>query len=566
MARSRLFFRGALLGILGLAVLGSTLAVAQRTSDYSFFDPLIDVKRLVTARFLKTPDEQALQTGAINGMLETLNDPYTEYVPPAQRDEFNKDLTGEYVGIGAIVTVEQGWLTVVSPMEDSPAYTAGLMAQDRILEIGGQSTLGKTVDECVRLLVGTPGTPIELTIERRDERLKVPVVRNHIKSRSVKGLLRDGADAQKWTYLIDAARRIAYVRITQFTPQVSKELADALAAVGAPEGSLRGLMLDLRWNGGGSLAEAISVADLFLKDGVIVSTSGRAVAEQVARAESAGTLPDFPIVVMINGQSASASEIVAGALVENNRAIALGTRSFGKGLVQQVFQLDRGRGGELKLTEQQYMLPSGRSLHRFDDSTRWGVDPTPGFYVPLPDDELGELIRVRRDEDVIRGAARGAPVRPDDPKWIVEHLKDRQLSAALAALQAKLDTGEWAKTGSEIPDEARIVSGEISRLNGARDRLERELIRVEKRLETLANAAAVTPESLWDNSIDLTGGTMAIHDREGRLIANLQITGNRLQQWLVDADVKKSDAPTHAPAISPAPSNPAHQPEASPKP
>jgi carboxyl-terminal processing protease len=215
----------------------------------------------------------------------------------------------------------------------------------------------------VDLLAGEPGSSVTLTIERGAEKLPVVITRERINTRTVKGYHRDEADPMSWKFLIDGTRRIGYVRITQFQQTTTQELAQALDAMGAREGTLGGLILDLRFDPGGLLTEAIGVADLFLESGTIVSTKGRAREEEVAKAEEPGTLPDFPLVVLVNGQSASASEIVAGALADNGRATIVGTRSFGKGSVQRVIPLPRSKGAQLKVTEGFYYLPSGRCLH-----------------------------------------------------------------------------------------------------------------------------------------------------------------------------------------------------------
>src|SRR5690606_5631826 len=166
----------ALLVILGAAVFGSTLAIAQRSRDYTFFDPIIDIKSFISARYVEAPDEQAMQLGAIRGMMEALNDPYSFYGPAAETDEFRKEVLGEHVGRGVYVVQRGGSLTVVSPLDDSPAMRAGVMADDRIVEIDGVSTSELTPDECVDLLTGKPGEPVELTVERMGQRLNITIV------------------------------------------------------------------------------------------------------------------------------------------------------------------------------------------------------------------------------------------------------------------------------------------------------------------------------------------------------------------------------------------------------
>jgi carboxyl-terminal processing protease len=538
-------FEFILVGILGTAVLGSTLALSRR-GDYKFFDELIEVKNIIGQRFVEDPDDAKLKQGALRGMVEALNDPYTVYVPPAQKTEFNKDLTGQYVGIGAQVNTLSGYLTIVSPLEDSPAYRAGLMAEDKVLEIDGKSTKDLTVENCVSLLAGEPGSTVDLLIERKGEKLPiVTITRDHIKTRSIKGFHRDETNSENWKYLIDSTRKIAYVRMTQFTPNVSIELLAALKSVGADSGELKGLVLDLRFNPGGLLSEAEAIADLFLEEGTIVSTKGRAFQERVSKAHKEGTLPDFPIAILLNGQSASASEVLSGALVDNKRAIVVGSRSFGKGSVQSVIEIPGGDGSEIKITEQGYYLPSGRSLSRKDDSATWGVDPTEGFYVPLTDKELVAMLDVRRREEILsRDAAPSQDTKWDDCNWVLERLQDRQLTAAVRAIQGKIDSGEWTPTGEKGLESGKLAGDELRQLNEYQERLLRELERAEKRMDALesGNAAQTADRTdLWDDKIDLTGGKLEVRDKDGKVIALFNITGKRLERWLFDADIEKVD-------------------------
>jgi carboxyl-terminal processing protease len=552
-----------LLGITGLA---ATVASSRRMGDdYKFFDEIIEVKHIISSRYVESPDEKVLRQGAIQGMVEALNDPYTVYVPSSDKEVFNKDLTGEYAGIGAQVNMQEGWLTIVSPLEDSPAFRAGLMADDRIVSVGGVSTQDKDINDCVDMLMGQPGTPVQLVVERKGRKFDVEVVRDRIKTRSVKGFHRSEGDASQWNHLIDATRAIGYIRLTQFTPKCSEEILSALRAMGADKGSLKGLVLDLRFNPGGLLNEAEAIADLFLADGVIVSTKGRAYPEKVTRAKGPGTLPDFPITVLVNGSSASASEVLAGALAENNRARIVGTRSFGKGSVQSVLELPSGNGSEIKITEQGYFLPSGRSITRKDDADQWGVDPSEGFYVPMTDAETVAMLETRRREEVIRYAQEKAvdsPAEtpagqstPSDAKaaetvdWnnvdsVLAFLKDPQLAAAVRALQIKIDSGEWKPTGEAHNPKGRIAGSEMLKLTQYQQRLLRELARTDRRLEALETAAgdeAPKAADFWANDVDLTGGILEIRDKQGNVVARLDITGNNLERWLLDADVRKRD-------------------------
>ncbi|NQX96118.1 MAG: PDZ domain-containing protein, partial [Erythrobacter sp.] len=221
-----------LVGILGVAVVGSTIAVAtsaMRMSEdtYSFFDPIVDVSTLVNALYVEEADIEALQRGAIEGMLEELNDPYTTFVPRRDTEQFSKDLTGEYVGIGAEVQVRDGWLTISSPLDGSPSWKAGVMADDRVIAIDGVSTEGYTIDQSIDLLTGEPNTKVTITVQRGAEELDIDIIRDHIKVQAVKGFMRLEGDGE-WMHLIDPSSGIGYIRLTQFTPGCAQEVFDAM--------------------------------------------------------------------------------------------------------------------------------------------------------------------------------------------------------------------------------------------------------------------------------------------------------------------------------------------------
>ncbi|MEL6739425.1 MAG: S41 family peptidase [Planctomycetota bacterium] len=546
--------------ILGVAVVGSTMAIGVRANadGYRFFDPLVDIKAQLDALYVEDIDQAALQQGAINGMLEVVGDPYTVYVPQDDTADFNKGLTGEYVGIGAEVLMPEGWLEIVSPLDGSPAWQAGVMAGDRVTHVDGESTFDLSIDQAIDRLTGEAGTPVVLTIERDGQELEITVVRDAIKVQAVRGLHRDTASEDApWLYLLDPQRNIAYIRLTQFTPGVAGEVAQAIEAArveaGLTEGqSLGGLVIDVRWNPGGLLDEAIAIADLFLEEGSIVSTRGRAYPERTAIAESDGTLPEFPITLLINGQSASASEVLAGALVDNGRAIAVGSRTFGKGSVQTVRPVGDG-AGVLKLTEQRYYLPTGRSLHRTDDSETWGVDPSPGFFVPVEGEALSDLLRVRREEETLRTDAEAARAqRWSDPEWVLEYLRDPQLATAIRGIQSKLDTGVWAPEGALAMDPDAVDRAELRNLALARERLLRELARLQRRYDAVAGATEGELDTaewdLWGDDAEIVGGRVTVTAPDGSVLSELDITGTNLERWLIDADLAPVQPPTAVPA------------------
>lgn len=551
MPKSRLVFQTSLVGILGVAVLGSTLAINR--GDYNFFDPLIEIKNKISKTYVTEPDDKAMLEAAINGMVESLNDPYTVYVPPADTKSFTKDLTGDYVGIGAQVTVRDRYLTVVTPLEDSPAFKAGVLPDDKIIEIDGKPTLDLSTDDSIDLLTGEPNTKVNLLIERKGERQTITITRQRIIAHTVKGFEwkpGSGEDNGSWHHIIDPERKIAFLRLTQFTPTSAEEFARTLDSLGAARGDIKGLILDLRNNPGGVLQDAEAIADLFLDSGVIVSTKGRAFREQVTRAVKEGTLPDFPLAILINGQSASASEVLSGALVDNKRAITVGTRSFGKGWVQGVYTIPNH--GQLKVTEQYYYLPSGRMIHRSDNSEEWGVDPTEGFYVPVTDADLIELYRARREHEAITNSKSNSESHWSDADWIAGTMKDKQLAAAVKAVQIKLDSGEWKPTGQPLPPATAGVSQDLARARAYQVRLERELGRVDRRIAGLESAAgSKEPETdLWPDATEVAGGHLDIYDKDGKFIGKYKVEAADLERWLIDAGVKKEGA--EAPAEKPA--------------
>ncbi len=539
-----------LVGILGVAVVGSTIAVATnavRMNDdqYSFFDPIVDVSTLINALYVEEADMDAMQIGAIEGMLDELNDPYTTFVPRRDTEEFSKDLTGEYVGIGAEVQIRDGWLTISSPLDGSPAWKAGVMADDRVIAIDGNSTEGFTIDESIDLLTGEPKTKVVITVERDAETLDIEIIRDHIKVQAVKGFMREDGDGE-WMHLIDPSTGIGYIRLTQFTPGCAQEVKDAIEHTKRElGGDLNGLILDLRFNPGGLLDEAVEIADLFIEDGTIVSTKGRVFEEEIDRATRAGTITDLPLLVMVNGQSASASEVLSGALSDHNRAVILGTRSFGKGSVQTVRPLESG-AGVLKITEQYYYLPSGRLLHRRDDSTEWGVDPTPGYFVPLTNDETLEMLRARREQEIIEHNDESEQVDLRDTDAVLDALNDPQLSAAVSVMQNRVNTGEFAPTGIEENEPMDVALAELNTLRAQEERLLRELARLDRRMQAAEQEVpeeiiTQDPRDFWDDETNLEGGELVVRDADGNVVTTLQITGNNLEAWLVDADVEKKD-------------------------
>ena len=370
-------------------------------------------------------------------------DPFTSMIWPSEKSEFDKSMHGEFSGVGIQISLESGQLTVVSPLEDSPAYRAGIQAGDVVTAINGEDTQGITIDQAVNRITGPTDTAVVLTIRRRGTKdtREIHLTREKIVIKSVHGFMRE-ANGQ-WDYMADKDYKIGYVRITNFMPHTVDELEKAMDAM-AVKGA-RGLILDFRFNPGGLLTQAEQMSNLFIADGVIVSTKGRA-SPLVERKAQAGGNSDLPLVVLVNEFSASASEIVTGALKDHDRAIVVGERTFGKGCVQNVIPVDRENGalGEqkepaayMKLTTAYYYLPSGRSLHRHEDSITWGVEPV--VPVKVTHDELADILDLRRDSDVLHQPGEEPSTQPDRRAGRADHVKvDAQLEAGLLVLRAEL--------------------------------------------------------------------------------------------------------------------------------
>jgi len=552
-ARSRIFApralaTAAIAALMALLPLGAPRALADADAAtpgdggvFSWFDPIIEVHRLVRDRFVTRPEMDALQLAAINAMIKELGDPYTVFVPAADLGDFNKSLRGEYVGIGASVRMEDGWMTIASPLEDSPAIKAGVMPGDRVVAIDGVSTMDEPLQQSIDRLTGTPGTVVSVTIERDDERFDLDIVRAHITPRTVEGFTRVG---DEWDYLIDPANRVAYIRVTQFNSPTVEEFREAVESL-RTTGGIGALIIDLRFNPGGLLPAAIEMADLFLSSGVIVSTRGRVGEDETVYAVREDALEDFPIAVLVNRHSASASEIVATALKGNDRAVVVGERTFGKGSVQSVVTLPSG-AGQLKLTERQYYGPGDAVIHRTDDASDWGVDPNPGFFVPMTTAESNAMLRVRNQRSAIRSTG-GAPAQQPPTElgalvgYIEDELLDPQLAAAVQAVELRIESGDWTPTGRDAGDESAQDFVELRRVREVRDRILRELDRIDRRvaaLEGVIDEDRADELELIAEDLDLTGGAVDVYDARGNLIAELKITGEGLQRWLSGAPVE----------------------------
>lgn len=442
--RKFLFFSLALAAAIAVPVL------ARQASVFNQLDLLVDVRHQIVSEYVEEPNQEVMIQNAVRGMVDALNDDYTLYIPPEELKDFDKSIRGTFSGIGAEVDIHENRLRIVSPLEESPAWKAGIMAGDIILDIDGTSTLNMTITDAISRLTGQEGTPVKLRV-RHDtgEETVLNITRARINVATVKGIRRNGES--KWDFMLDEANGVGYIRISQFTEGTAHDVRAALDSLIAR--NARGVILDMRFNPGGLLESAVEISDMFLDaDKRIVSIKGRVVPERVEMSKQEGTIPPLPIVVLANEGSASASEVVAGALSDNSRALFVGTRTFGKGSVQQIMMLDDGQGA-LKITNAYYYLPNGRNIHRREGKDTWGVDPSEGCYVPMTPEAMKKMIEVRRAGDVLKKMDQAAMAKDTvTPDWINANLADPQLAAGLQAILGKLATNEWPKVGQPNAD------------------------------------------------------------------------------------------------------------------
>jgi carboxyl-terminal processing protease len=362
-------------------------ANSPNTELYRQLDLFGDVFERVRSDYVEKPDDSMLIENAINGMLAAL-DPHSSYMSPKNYRDMQVQTRGEFGGLGIEVTMENGIVKVVSPIDDTPASKAGIQANDLITHLDNEQISGLTLEQAVEKMRGQVNTPITLTIVRKgkDEPFDVKIVRDFIRINAVKS---------------HSEKDVAYVKVTTFNEQTHANLIKAIDALKKEIGpNLKGYIVDLRNNPGGLLDQAIAVSDDFLERGAIVLTKGRNNEEtQRAQARPGDSTDGKPIVVLINGGSASASEIVAGALKDHKRATIIGTRSFGKGSVQTIIPL--GANGAIRLTTARYYTPSNRSIQAK------GIDPDIVIEQELPDDLKGKVPEKPRGEASLRGHLKG---------------------------------------------------------------------------------------------------------------------------------------------------------------
>ena len=438
--RRRLFATVALIAVVWLAIGGAKTVQAVARESYENLEVFTNILAIVQKNYVDPVSTKQLIEGAINGMLTSL-DPHSAYLTPDLYRELQVDTQGSFGGLGIEITVKNGILTVVSPIEDTPAFRAGIKPGDQILKIEGEFTKDMSLVEAVKKMRGPKGTKVMLTLRREGvpELFDVAVTREIIQIQSVKSR--------------PLEKGYGYVRVTQFQERTDEDLekaVDRMAKQGG--GKLEGLVLDLRNNPGGLLTQAVRVSDLFLDAGMIVYTDGRLESQkQRYYSHKRKSHVECPMVVLVNGGSASAAEIVAGALQDHRRALILGTQTFGKGSVQTILPL--GDNSALRLTTARYYTPRGRSIQ----ATGITPDIIMGNEVasvksPGAPGEGGDFLR----EENLRGHFNNPPMpQPAKPEKPTEGQKLEK-----PAPESKAPGGEPATTSAVSPE---IKEGEIGR-------------------------------------------------------------------------------------------------------
>lgn len=411
---------GGIAGVLVATQLAGPLLAqeaAQKASVYQQLDLFGDIFERIRSQYVEEVEAEKLIEAAINGMLTSL-DPHSSYLPRKAFDDMQVQTRGQFGGLGIEVTQEEGFIKVVSPMDETPAAEAGIEAGDFITHVDSESVLGLTLDQAVQKMRGPVGSEIIITVVRQGvaEPFDVSIIRDTIKMTAVRARLEGDT---------------MVLRLTTFNDQTYPNLEAGIKKIAAEAGGMdkiNGVVLDLRNNPGGLLNQAIKVSDAFLEQGEIVSTRGRGAGDGERFNAVAGDLADGkPLVVLINGGSASASEIVAGALQDHRRAIIVGTKSFGKGSVQSVVPL-RGDGA-MRLTTSRYYTPSGRSIQALGVAPDIVVQQPPRAAEP---ETTAEAPRARgRSEAELRGSLTNDSMTADEKRLLEEEIARAEASAKL---------------------------------------------------------------------------------------------------------------------------------------
>jgi carboxyl-terminal processing protease len=380
-----------------------SLVCYARAARNRYADTFAQALNIITRDYVDEVEQRVLFEGAMDGMLDQL-DMYSGYTPPQEYLQFKEQIDGEFPGIGVMVEVDDptGKLTVLVPTPGSPAAKAGLRPGDVIEAIDGHPTEGTPIADSLKRIKGPPGTKVTLTLRRAEEHEPIEIVvgRAKIAIESVLGDVRQNDGT--WLFHLVDRPKLGYIRLTSFAERTADDFRTALDQV--QESQCEGLILDLRGNEGGLLKTAVEVGDMLLEEGLIVSTRGRGAVEKSSHyAHPGADLPvDFPLVVLVDRFAASASEIVAAALQDHGRAVIVGERTWGKGTVQNIEELEGGKSA-IRLTIATYWRPSGKDIHKrrnAKDADDWGVRPDPEMDVVLAKELYEKAVKTRRKRDV----------------------------------------------------------------------------------------------------------------------------------------------------------------------
>lgn len=460
--------------------------------DYRLVRQVVDVLAVVDENYvheLSDDERQKLVEDMIDGGLHDL-DPHSEYLNEKRLREFETASEGAFGGVGIVLGIDADtkFLKVDHPMPNTPAYDAELIANDLIVKVGDTTTQGMTIEQARKLITGEIGSKVTLTIRRAGRtppEFDVPVTRARVEIHPVAGVARRADDPAKWEWFVDPQYKIGLIRIRTFSELVAGsdrtggELQAAVAEIEQAGG--RAIVIDLRDDLGGLLDQAVKVSDLFLTEGRIVSTRDRRGSERVFSARSDGTMflpkPDEPrpIAVLVNGQSASASEIVTAALQDNNRAVVVGQRTYGKGSVQRTFEVSKDPPAKIKLTVETYWRPSGKNIDRprapKDNPDEWGVKPNTGLDVALNEaeyeryaDEMWRLDWVAGKPSVVGANPPKAPFPKRTGKRLYDEntpFEDKVLNRALQHLRKELG-GVGAAPALPVPGPAGALPLQIA--------------------------------------------------------------------------------------------------------
>lgn len=437
--------------LLGLFIgINTSFRLSADEPAHRYLDHFHQVYNYILTEYVDTPVTKDIFYGAINGMMKSLNDPYSRFLDEKSFKEFKEDISGDFIGVGVEITVKDGEIVVISPIEESPAMQAGIMQGDVISRVDGVGIKSKPVDDIVKLIRGRPGTRVRLEVKRKgmEEPLEFELTRARIHTKSV-------------SYGVIEGKNTAYLRIKIFGDDTKREVETALKFFNGK--NIGNLIIDLRGNPGGKLDEAIGISDFFLEKGkVIVTTKGRPGSGQGQESKAVNDpLYRGKIIVLVNKGSASASEILAGALKDNNRGKLLGEKTFGKGSVQRLFDLSDLVG--ITLTVAKYYTPSGASIH--------GVGIEPDIYVSgqiIPDSErksVNQIITGKILEDFVKS---NKVYNDDSRKKFMELLRTRSITLSERSANYLLmnETGRYSKQSLYNLEFDQQLNRAIAVLNG----------------------------------------------------------------------------------------------------